>query len=214
MTAALTILFGLSAVMYGVWHLPQPAGLLRTASKTLTVAALAIIAAVNGGPWLLIAALAFSALGDMFLAQENDRSFLAGMAAFLLAHLAYIPLFSGIGAGLQGVLNAWPLALVLVAYAIGFYCYIYKGLGVFRLPVAVYSLAIAAMGLSAFGLGTAPNGPVIQTGVALFILSDSLLAADRFRPVRQGRLQPAFPYLVWITYVLAQGLIAYGLLHG
>ena len=60
--------------------------------KTLAVALLAVLVVVESGPLLLFAALALSAAGDAFLSREDDRAFLAGLASFLAAHLAYIAL--------------------------------------------------------------------------------------------------------------------------
>src|SRR5690606_40854198 len=65
----------------------------RTAMKTAAVALLALLAALEGGPVLLVLALAISAVGDAFLAQNGRQRFLLGLGSFLIAHLAYIVLF-------------------------------------------------------------------------------------------------------------------------
>src|SRR5438067_2095120 len=63
-------------------------------AKPATLLALLVYAGCgHPSPWL-VAALAFSLLGDVFLMLPADL-FLAGLAAFLVAHLAYIGAFAG-----------------------------------------------------------------------------------------------------------------------
>src|SRR5437016_14122422 len=67
---------------------------LEYVAKPATLLALLAYAAFgHASPWL-VAALAFSLLGDIFLMLPADL-FLAGLAAFLIAHLAYIGAFVG-----------------------------------------------------------------------------------------------------------------------
>src|SRR5918994_1958522 len=118
-TANATLLFSLAAaVVYGL-ILNTRETLLRSAVKTLAVALLAALAAIQGGPLLLIAALALSALGDAFLSRDGDKAFLGGLASFLAAHLAYIALFWLAGAGLEPLSQPWrgALAVVMAAFA-------------------------------------------------------------------------------------------------
>ncbi len=70
MTFLLSILAFLSALIYAGMCCRKQALTLRTTFKTLSVGLLAVIAALDQAPILLIAALGFSALGDMLLAQE------------------------------------------------------------------------------------------------------------------------------------------------
>ncbi|TIP55997.1 lysoplasmalogenase family protein, partial [Mesorhizobium sp.] len=57
---------------------------------------------LQGGPWLLIAALALSAIGDALLSRDGEKAFVGGLAGFLAAHGLYIALFvrAGDGGGL------------------------------------------------------------------------------------------------------------------
>ena len=76
-------------------------------------------------------------------------------------------------------------------------------LGDMLIPVAVYLLIILGMGISA-ALGTT-NHSLVVVGAALFIISDSLIAINRFLvPV------PLSGLLVMTTYYMAQFLITYG----
>jgi uncharacterized membrane protein YhhN len=156
---------------------------------------------------LLSAALALSSLGDLLLDLDPAKLFIAGLAAFLIAHLVYIALFlryaqrwSAVPAGrLAGIC----LALV---YAASFAVWLVPSLGALAVPVIVYMAAITMMVTTA-GLARFAQSTVFAGGL-LFLVSDSLLAANRFKtPV------PLHDYLIWITYYLAQYLIATGFLR-
>lgn len=129
---------------------------------------------------LLLAALSASLAGDVLL-MLAPRFFVPGLVAFLLAHLAYIALFS-LGVGLMP--RRGPLQLTL---AIGVAMYGFLWLGglpaTLRLPVGVYVLVIACMAAQALGraavLGDAP-ARWVAAGSCLFMVSDALLATNRF----------------------------------
>lgn len=216
MAAALNLLLVLSIVtgaIYGVWSTKRPVSIFRTFVKTAAIASLAAYAALSGGPILLIAAFGLSALGDYFLSRDGDTPFLLGMAAFFAAHLAYIPLFLNLGLGGDLIMARWPVALVILVYAAVFYRILWPGLGSFRLPVAAYSLAIAVMGLAALSLPTAAAKGAILLGAASFILSDSILAIEKFRLPPTHPAARLTPYAVWFFYGLAQMLILFGSLN-
>ena len=184
----------------------------RTVVKTAATALLAVLAWMVGGPLLLVAALALSAAGDAFLAQDGETPFLAGLASFLAAHLAYVALFVSVGSGVA-ILTAqpWRLALALLA-AVGAVVLLRRLLPAagpaMRLPVAVYAAAILAM---LWAAATVP-APVILAGAVLFVVSDSLLAIGRFLLPPDSPRQRATGAAVWILYYLAQAAIALGFL--
>ena len=161
------------------------------------------------------AGLAFSLLGDVFLLLPRNY-FLAGLASFLVAHLAYIITFSQTSPPLTA--PTLILSLVVVAWASFYYTRIRKGLaktmGARRLPLAIllYSLVITWMLLSALLTLFRPGwrllaAVLIAVGGLLFFISDSILAYDRFvRPLRRARL------LVIITYHLGQTALTAGML--
>lgn len=201
------------SVVAAALYLPvqgRPPSLRRTLVKTAATALLAVLAFTQGGPWLLVAALALSAAGDAFLAQEGERPFLAGLASFLAAHLAYVALFLSAGGGAP-LLTAepWRLALALLA-AIGAGMLLRRLLPAagpaMRLPVAVYTAAILAM---LWAAATVP-APVILAGAALFVVSDSLLAIGRFLLPADAPGQRPMGAAVWIFYYLAQAAITLG----
>lgn len=124
--------------------------------------------------WLVLAGLCLSAVGDALLLSSAARTFLAGMGAFLLAHVAYAVAFAP-AARLSGP----ALGIVVIAGA-GVLAWLWRHLGAMRLPVLAYSTAISAMLL--VGLGH-PNR-LVPWGALLFYLSDLCVARDRF--VRPG----------------------------
>lgn len=161
----------------------------------------------SGG--LLLAALAASLAGDVFLMLRG--LFIPGLAAFLLAHLCYIALFK------QG--SRWfalrsALALVLLI-AVAMYAFLWQGglPAALRLPVAAYVLVIALMAAQAWGRwhetprADRPAALLVALGSCSFMLSDSLLAINRFvQPLPWSQLG------VLSSYYVAQVLIVVGML--
>jgi len=200
-----------AALAYG-WMIRHPGtSAMRSATKTLAVGALALFAYGVNSPPLLVLALALSALGDLLLSRDGDRAFLGGMIAFLAAHLAYIPLFVNLG-GSSLIGARWPVLAVLVLFGLAMMRVLWSGLGSFRLPVAAYMLALLAMGAAALALPLDGVNAVIPLGAALFILSDSILALEKFRLAPDAPLRRGTPFAVWALYWLAQALITFGVL--
>ena len=190
-------------------HAPS---LRRTLVKTGSTALLALLAFIEGSPALLVAALVLSAAGDAFLAQDGEKAFLAGLASFLAAHIAYVALFLSAGDRLE-ILAGEPWRAALAAVAIAGAVVLMRrllpaaGPGM-RVPVAAYAAAILAMLLAA---ATVPS-PVIVAGAALFVVSDSLLASGRFLLAPESAGQRPVGAAVWIFYYLAQAAITLGFL--
>lgn len=201
-----------AAILY-LYARPHGVSWRRSAVKTAAVASLAWLSFVEGGPWLLTAGLALSALGDLALAQEDDdRFFLAGLASFLAAHVAYVALFAGGGEGIA-ILVAEPWRLAAVAAFVAFGGFMLMRLwpalqAAMRLPVLAYLIAIVAMGIAAF----TTREPAVMVGAVLFIASDTILAVERFLlPAASPRRSPTGP-AIWVTYAAAQLFIALGVL--
>jgi len=150
--------------------------------------------------WFL-AALAASLAGDVLLSLP-PRYFVAGLAAFLLAHLAYVVGFNAEGLPPAG---AWFWALPVAGAAGWLGARLVRGLraggqpGLVG-PVLVYIVAISLMAFSALAGLSRPGWPagaavLAGVGAVLFMLSDSVLGWDRFvRPVRQRDLAVLIPY--------------------
>ena len=155
---------------------------------------------------IILVGLALSLAGDVFLMLPGNR-FIPGLASFLAAQVVYAYAFT-VGVGFAPAQLPWlapfacfSLIVVLV---------LWKGLpnAVLRGAIVVYAAAIAVMAWRAavrLHAGTAPlpSGAAALAGACLFLASDAVLAADRFRrPFRAA--EP----IVFATYWAAQSLIA------
>jgi uncharacterized membrane protein YhhN len=144
-----------------------------------------------------VVALGFSLVGDVLLVLPNEAWFTFGLAAFLVAHLAFI-----VGFWLEGVgAVAFLVGLVVVAVAM-----LTIGRRVVAgaaasdepelvVPVAAYVAAISLMVASAIGT----RAVLVIVGAALFYVSDALIAWTRF--IREQRWGPV---AIIVTYHLAQ----------
>lgn len=146
-------------------------------------------------------ALALSWLGDVTLGSVAEFSFLVGLGFFLLAHLAYIALF--LRRMKTSPLRAWALAYVV--WWIALLAILWPHLGDLLLPVAVYGLVLGAMGAIALSCNR-----WIAVGGVLFAVSDSLLGINRFHPDFEW---PLVHVAIMLSYLAAQGLIAYGVVR-
>ena len=209
-TSNAALVLSVAAAFLTLYLADLPASLLRSLVKTLAVALLSVLAFVQQAHWLLVGALALSAAGDAFLSRPGDRAFLAGLASFLVAHVLYIALFALSGGGVQtlfsaraGLAVAMLLAVFLIARRL-----LPKVDSDLKLPVSIYTAAIAAMGLAALTVG---NWAIVA-GAILFMVSDSILAWEKFLLPAGARSGAAMRRAVWITYYAAQVLMTLGFL--
>lgn len=190
----------------------QPPSWRRTAAKAGSVALLALLALIEGGPLLLAVALALSAAGDAFLAHDGEKPFLGGLASFLTAHLVYVALFVMAGGGV-GIVSGQPwrlvLPLVAVVAALLLLARLLPAVGpTLRAPVTVYVVAIVAMMLAA---ATVPP-PLVMLGAALFMASDAILAVEKFLLAPGSAHRQWAGPAVWVLYYAAQLCITLGFL--
>ena len=144
-------------------------------------------------------ALACGGAGDVALLGGSDIAFTAGLASFLAGHLAWIVALRQRPGG--GYLRARPALAAPHLAAFGILnAYLWKRTGKDRIPVVIYSAALLAMALTALDSGS----PRTAAGGALFLVSDALLAAEKFG----GLHLPAHEGLVMATYTGAQALLA------
>ena len=155
--------------------------------------------------WVRIG-LALSLAGDIALLWPK-QGFLPGLIAFLLAHLAYIRAFC---VPLRLAAKPAPFALYAVVAAL-ILSQLWHGVpNALRVPVLAYVVCLAGMAAQAAAwwrarIGTADESIARRAAIggALFMISDSLLATNKFAvPLPFATL--------WIlsTYWVAQGFIA------
>ena len=154
---------------------------LRLASKAVPVLALALWLLPLESPdkrWIF-AGLLLSALGDLCL-EISPRLFIAGLLAFLCAHLAYVAAFLG-----RTRTATLTRAIPVLAFGIVVFLWLRPHLGAMLLPVLAYVLVICTMMWRAWAQIGARG---VATGVAWtaalgatsFGLSDTLVAWNRF----------------------------------
>lgn len=159
---------------------------------------------------LVLGALTFSWLGDILLEvwrdADSDTWLLAGLGSFLVAQVLYIVAFTPlIRARTPPRPPVWALLYVPVVAVV--VAVLARDLGDLLLPSAVYAAALCLMAVVASGVNR-----WTATGAAAFLLSDAVLGAgdvaevltwdDAWRGV-----------LVMSTYLLAQGLLVYGVVR-
>lgn len=159
----------------------------------------------------LVAALLFCWLGDIFLlfAGISEIYFVIGLSAFLIGHLFYIFLFRKlmVVSGRKSSRNIGLLIGILI-YLIAFIGRMYPYLGTMFLPVLVYAIVIGTMfyfaGATARTFAFKKYGLLLMAGALSFVLSDSILAVNKFyTPLQMSGL------LIMLTYIFAQGTIVF-----
>jgi len=207
MNAISSILFAtaiIAGIFYAAKFLHLPPSTTRTIAKTMPVSLLAFSSFISGQPVELTAAIALSAMGDAWLAGKGEQRFIAGLGCFLLAHLAYVwvmwhlrdPTVSTIILGLA------IIATVALAYLV--LSHLWPHLGKLKIPVILYTIAIVLMANSA--ISTAISFPLIL-GVALFLISDTVLAHETFVMNRFDPNRRFTADIIWNFYFFGQALI-------
>jgi uncharacterized membrane protein YhhN len=142
------------------------------------------------GTWIL-GGLALCALGDLLLI--GDRTFDAGLIAFLLGHVLYICSFrAALPMGNWSTIVLAPLGIL--GLAIGWW--LWPHLGKRRPSVSAYIIVITVMVWGAFSTSLASVLPwTAAAGALLFYLSDLGVARKRF--VKDGPLNRYFSLPVY-----------------
>lgn len=163
------------------------------------------------GRMLITWALIFSCGGDVFLlfTGNNEIFFMAGLVSFLVAHIFYLLFFLRVKKQNRPGKPWNPIVVFLMLIYIAVLFYILKpGAGPLKVPVLVYASVLGAMLLAAihaFHFPAQLSGAFCVTGAMLFVVSDSLLALDKFHESFKTA-----PLLVMTTYCLAQLLLVTG----
>lgn len=169
---------------------------------------LTIVPANFKGKQIIFTGLIFAWLGDIFLLFESYNSdyFIAGLACFLLTHLCYIIFFIGIKSAALSFLKKQPFLVILtVFFCSGLLIFLFPFLGDLKIPVLVYGTVICFMMLGSLHIYLKVNKPANNyfiIGAMFFLLSDSLLALNKF-------YTPIVLSSIWIilTYCAAQYFI-------
>lgn len=163
-----------------------------------------------------VAALFFCWLGDVLLMLQTPAElfFIAGLSAFLAGHLLYILVYRQLRwnapinpwSGVQKMRASFPVILA----GTGLIVILFPHLNGMEAPVILYACVLMAMVIAALlrsGYTHAQSFSYIVAGACSFMISDSLLAINKFlTPI------PAGGILVMLTYICAQYLIAKGVL--
>jgi uncharacterized membrane protein YhhN len=170
------------------------------------------VGATSGQMLWFAAGLVFSLAGDIFLMLPKEQ-FVAGLVAFLLAHVSYLMGFNATFPPIN--LVTFILVIMVALVAARLYQGISRGLvssgnEKLKMPVLIYSIVISLMLLSALITLVRPewsplSAIMVSIGALLFFISDASLAWNKFvQPLRYGRL------IVIVTYHLGQILIIVG----
>ena len=190
-----------AALVFAEWR-NWPTG--RVIFKIAASTAFVLLALTSGAAFtvygrLLLAALLLSWLGDVLLLSKQNKMFLAGIAAFLLAHVAFALAFVSLPLSFRGV-QIGMIAMTAVGTAILYWLRSSLS-GVFRFAVPAYVAAIVIM--AALAAGASSESILIPTGAFAFAASDISVARDRF-------VSPGIGNRVWglPLYYAAQMLLA------
>lgn len=212
MTTTAAVLFGLTLVVAVVdwWAVAKAQRSVELVAKPLTMvvliaAALALDVSDTAVQMWIVAALVFSLGGDVFLmfAERGENWFIAGLASFLIGHLAYV---AGFWASGEVEISWFAIGFVVVVIALATLGQHIMS-GVRREapemvpPVAGYIAVISAMVASAIGTAN----PWAIAGSLLFYASDATIAWNKFlEPRPHGRIA------IIVTYHLGQiGLVLF-----
>jgi uncharacterized membrane protein YhhN len=207
---SLTIALSAGALVSAVlaaWSAAAERRRLHYVTKPLATSLIIAVAAVAAAPvpaaykTLVLAGLVCSLLGDIAL-MFPEKWFTAGLAAFLAAQVLYILAFKP----QPGHPVSPATFLPFVLFGLLMFFLLAPKLGPMKLPVFIYIAAITTMaGFAAARYidrgGTKPLLAFI--GAVLFLISDSVLAYDRF-----AKRIPGARIIVLGTYFPAQLLIA------
>ncbi|MBL0084917.1 MAG: lysoplasmalogenase [Saprospiraceae bacterium] len=191
-------------VFLDLWAMHVYPGL-RLLTKPLIVSSLLVYYVMNAGDHqqaVLLTALIFALLGDIFLMFDAPLFFQLGLGAFLVMELCYTSYFSQ----QKEEMNAlkWGLVGGVVLVALLFNVFYHQSFGALKWPVLFYTLAISAMVVTAIRQN---SSSLLFYGALLFMVSDLSLAYHKFVAAI-----PMSGVLVMLTYAFAQWLIVKGIL--
>ena len=166
---------------------------------------------VNGAS-VFMAGLFFALLGDIFLMIQEMDLFIPGLASFLVMQVLYAYAFYLDNP--QKMISEFACARLAPFFLFAIILYLiltpYLSGSVMKIAVAIYALSIATMAWMSFLRKNKVSNQsffLVFTGAILFMISDSIIAIDKF-------ISPVPFNTIWVmgTYCLAQYLITIGFL--
>jgi len=200
-----TTLFFIAAIA-DVWGIITANETLQTVAKPMLLTLLALVYLVSAKKpifWYVFG-MFLCFVGDVLLMFDGANFFMFGLSAFLLAHLVFIKVTSNFlqrDLTVKMISSAFPFVIFFGVLMF----LIYPNLGGMLIPVALYGITISTFGsvtLLNYRSEKSTENLWLFIGAIIFILSDSLIALDKF-------YQPNEIYgaTIMITYILAQFLI-------
>lgn len=154
---------------------------------------------------LYIYAMLCCFIGDVFLLfKDQQLYFIIGLVSFLLAHIFFIKIVLKrlIRVSYKKILITYIPFLVLI---FSIFLFISRYVGNMLIPVLIYGMVISLFGSVALVANEerrSIKSLYMSTGAIVFIISDSLLAIDKFY-----YSLPVFEVIVMFTYIVALYLI-------
>lgn len=158
-----------------------------------------------------LAALVFCWAGDVLLMFSGEKFFIFGLVAFLTGHLLYVVSYRQMKYNTEGGLlptQKLRFSFPIILAGTGLVAVLFPYLGGLKIPVMVYALVITVMAMQAlfrYGFTNPKSFYLVFAGALFFMLSDSLLAINKFMSPL-----PLASLLIMTTYILAQYLIVEG----
>ena len=165
--------------------------------------AVVYLSSVKKANFWYVSALFFSFWGDTFLLFKEEF-FLLGLVSFLIAHFLYIKISSGYLMKV-GFLKMLTTSIPFVL-AFGSVVFLIKdNLEEMLIPVIIYGIVISAFGvITLLNYSKEKNTANLWLflGALIFIVSDSILAINKFYEAREF-----YGLCIMLTYIIAQYLI-------
>ena len=174
---------------------------------------------LNGASLWFGLGILLSLAGDVLLMISLDRLFLAGLVAFLLAHIAYVigfniplPVFSLWGIVLAVMIGLGGTRVIRRILSL----LVVKGQANMQTPIIVYSAVISLMLLSAMMklsdiTWDAGASVLVSVGAFLFYISDIILAWNKFvSPIQHGRIYNIASYHLGQIALIAGVIVQFG----
>ena len=200
-----TVLFFIAAIA-DIWGIITVNETVKTIAKPMLLTLLAVVylVSVKKPIFWYVLGMFFCFVGDVLLMFNGVNFFMYGLSAFLLGHIVYIKITSSFlpsDLTVKMISSAFPF---VVFFAILMY-FIYPNLGEMLIPVAFYGITISTFGSVAllnYRSEKSTENLWLFIGALLFILSDSLIALNKFYEPNE-----IYGVSIMVTYILAQFLI-------